>query len=351
MVKERKMSKFEISGRYIGEDFPSYIIAEAGDNHMGSLEIALDMVRLAKLAGADAIKFQHHLPDEEMLKDIPMSDNMKEPLYDFLIKNALDIKQHVDIYNYCKSINITYLCTPFSYAAAEELFQAGILDAIKIGSGEMTDLPSLLKMAEFNKPMIISTGMSTLEEIQLTYKTLKNVNAKFALMNCVSEYPPVYEDINLKFINTMKKEFSDIIIGQSDHTPTNYTCFGAVMLGAKIIEKHVIISKLTPGPDQEVSLEFDTFSDLVKGIRILEAASGSTKKVHKKESIIRDWAFRSLVSIKDIKKGEKISENNIWSKRPGTGIPAKDMDKMIGKIAIKDIPKNTLLKWEDVNEG
>jgi N,N'-diacetyllegionaminate synthase len=169
------------------------------------------------------------------------------------------------------------------------------------------------------------------------------------LMNCVSEYPPVYEDINLGVIDTMKLEFQEAVIGQSDHTPTNYTCFGAVTMGAKIVEKHVIINKLTPGPDQSVSLDFNDFSDLVKGIRILEAASGSVKKVHGKEKIIRDWAFRSLVATRDIKAGEIISEDDVWSKRPGTGIPSKFMSQMIGKVAIEDISKNTLLKWSQVS--
>lgn len=343
------MRKFKIGSRLIGEASPAYIIAEAGDNHMGSLTTAKEMARLAKLAGADAVKYQHHLPDEEMLPDVPISDNMREPLYEFLKRNALNIQDHISLYNYCAEIGIQYLCTPFSYAAALELHHASILDAIKIGSGEMTDIPSLRKMAKFGVPMIISTGMCSLEEIRETYNVLIGCDVDLALMNCVSEYPPVYEDINLGVIDTMKLEFQEAVIGQSDHTPTNYTCFGAVTMGAKIVEKHVIINKLTPGPDQSVSLDFNDFSDLVKGIRILEAASGSVKKVHGKEKIIRDWAFRSLVATRDIKAGETISEDDVWSKRPGTGIPSKFMSQMIGKVAIEDISKNTLLKWSQVN--
>jgi sialic acid synthase SpsE len=342
------MSKFQIGKRLIGGDCPAYIIAEAGDNHMGSLTTAKEMARLAKLAGADAVKYQHHLPDEEMLPDVPMSDNMREPLYDFLKRNALSINDHLSLHKYCDEIHIQYLCTPFSYAAAVELHDASILDAIKIGSGEMTDIPSLLKMTGFGVPMIVSTGMCSIEEIRETYDALIARGVDLALMNCVSEYPPVYEDVNLGVIDLLKKEFSGAVIGQSDHTPTNYTCFGAVTMGAKIIEKHVIIDKLTPGPDQSVSLDFNDFHDLVKGIRILEAASGSIKKVHGKEKIIREWAFRSLVSTRDIKAGEVITEEHIWSKRPGTGIPSKQMSQMIGKAAVEDIPKNTLLKWTQV---
>jgi N-acetylneuraminate synthase len=344
------MSEFSIGGRLLGNGHPTYIIAEAGDNHMGSLKVAKDMARLAKLAGADAVKYQHHLPDEEMLPDVPMSENMREPLYDFLKKNALNIEDHINLHRYCKEIGIQYLCTPFSYAAALELYRASILDAIKIGSGEMTDIPSLLKMARFNVPMIVSTGMCSIDEIEETYSALTSANVMLALMNCVSEYPPVYEDINLGVINILKTKFPDAVIGQSDHTPTNYTCFGAVMLGAKIIEKHVIIDKLTPGPDQSVSLDFNEFSDLVRGVRILESAGGDIKKVHGREKIIRDWAFRSLVTTRKIKAGDVLSEDDIWSKRPGTGIPSKFMSQMIGKVALEDIPENTLLKWSQVRE-
>lgn len=342
------MNQFKIGKRAIGADSPAYIIAEAGDNHMGSLEVAKEMARLAKISGADAVKFQHHIPDEEMLPDTPMSDNMIEPLYDFLKRNALSIEDHKKICEYCKSIGIQYLCTPFSFAAAVELHENNILDAIKIGSGEMTDIPSLLKMSKFNIPMIVSTGMCTLEEIEETYHALTEAGVQLALLNCVSEYPPVYEDINLGVIKTLQARFKKAVIGQSDHTPSNYTCFAAVTLGAKIIEKHVIINKLTPGPDQSVSLDFNEFSDLVRGIRIIEAASGSSKTVHKKEHAIRNWAFRSLVATREIKAGETITESDIWSKRPGTGIPSKHMNQMIGKVAKVDIPKNKLLSWDDV---
>ena len=251
------MPTFKIADRIVGENYPAFIIAEGGDAHLGSMDLAKEMIRLAKLAGSDAIKFQHHLPYEEMLRDTPTSDNMEEPLYDFLIKNALTIGQHIELKNYCDEIGIQYMCTPFSYKAAVELNDAGILDVIKIGSGEMTDIPSLLRMAKFNKPMIVSTGMCTFEEIDETYSALIDAGVELALTNCVSEYPPVYDDINLHVINRMQDRYGAAIIGHSDHTPTLYTCFGAIMLGAKIIEKHVIVSKLTPGPDQSVSIDFN----------------------------------------------------------------------------------------------
>lgn len=341
------MKKIQINDVMIGEGCPTFIIAEGCDNHMGNMEAAKEMCRRAKLAGADCIKFQHHLPDEEMLKDVPMSSNFDIPLYDFLKLHALTLDQHVELMNYCKQIGIMYLCTPFSLKAAYELNEIGV-DAFKIGSGEMTDIPTLKAIAALGKPMIVSTGMSTMEEIARTYHALEETGVPFAFTNCLSEYPPKYEDVNLNVIGKMKEAFPKAVIGHSDHTPDLYTCYAAVALGANIIEKHVILSKQTPGPDQTVSIDFDDLYHLVDGIRKIELASGCEKVVHKNEKDIREWAFRSIVSLRDISKGEIITQDMIWSKRPGTGIPSHQMDEVIGKRAKKDISANTLLKWEEL---
>lgn len=332
----------------IGYEFPIFIIAEAGDNHMGSIDTAKKMCLDAKLSGASAVKFQHHLPDEEMLRDIPMSDNFEEPLYEFLVKNALKIEDHVELMKYCNEIDIEYMCTPFSYKAAVELKNIG-LRIFKIGSGEMTDIPSLLKIADLGNPMIVSTGMSDYHEIERTYKALINHGVELALTNCVSEYPPKYEDVNFGVIKELKAKFPKALIGHSDHTPDIYTCIASVVHRPAIIEKHVIIDKRTPGPDQSVSLDFNDFKNLCDGIRKVEAAMGDQKKVHKKEEQIREWAFRSVVSTKEIKKGEKITSDMVWTKRPGTGIPSHKLNEVIGKVALNTIKNNTMIKWEDIN--
>jgi len=326
-----------------------YIIAEAGDSHGGSIDKAMEMCRLARLAGADYIKFQHHLPNEEMLPEIPMSDNFSEPLYEFLLKNALDINQHNELLNYCNEIGIKYLCTPFSYKAADELNNIGV-DLFKIGSGEMTDIPTLKKIASFGKPMIISTGMSTYEEIDRTYNILKSLPIEFALANCISEYPPRYEDMNLNTITEMIGRYPNAIIGHSDHTPDLYTSFAAVVLGARFIEKHVILDKLQAGPDQSVSISFQELKDLVDGIRKIEKAMGDNKRIHEREQQIREWAFRSLVYTRSLEVGDCIQAHDIWSKRPGTGIPAHKMDQYIGRTLIKDVAKNTMLKEGDFEQ-
>lgn len=343
------MKTIAIDGRRIGEGQSVFVIAEGCDNHMGDLDTAKEMCRQAKLAGADCIKFQHHLPDEEMLKDVPMTSNFDIPLYEFLKLHALTLDQHVELMKYCKEIGIMYLCTPFSLKAAYELNEIGV-SAFKIGSGEMTDIPTLQAIAKLGKPMIVSTGMCNMEEIKGTYDALVEAGAEFAFTNCLSEYPPKYEDVNLGVIGRMREEFPEAIIGHSDHTPDLYTCYAAVALGASIIEKHVILSKQTPGPDQTVSIDFQDLYRLVDGIRKIELASGAEKVVHKNEEGIREWAFRSIVSLRPIKAGEVITQDMIWSKRPGTGIPSKQMPEVIGRTAVRDISQNVLLKWEDLSQ-
>lgn len=326
----------------------TYIIAEAADQHFGSLDNAFELINGAKSAGANCIKFQHHLPDEEMLPNVPMSDNFDQPLYEFLKENAFTIEQHKEVKSYCEEVGIQYLCTPFSLKAAKELLEINV-EFFKIGSGEMTDTPTIAAIADMGLPMIVSTGMSTFEEIDRTYNLLDSKNIKFALMNCTSEYPPVYEDINLKVITEMQTRYPNATIGHSDHTGDLVTSYGAVTLGAKIIEKHIILDKSVNAPDQKVSIDLNELNELVKNIRNLEKALGNKKKVNLKEDPIRKWAFRSLVSLRKINIGEEITQDMIWSKRPGTGIPSHRMDEIIGKKAIKDIEYNTLISWEDLN--
>jgi sialic acid synthase SpsE len=341
------VSAFAVGGREVGVGHAVFVIAEAADAHLGNLETAKEMARQAKLAGADAVKFQHHLPDEEMLRDVPMSDNFAEPLYDFLVKYALTLDGHAELMRYCREIGILYLCTPFSYKAAVELDSIGV-DAFKIGSGELTDIPSLRKIAALGHPMLVSTGMATLEEIDETVAALRETGVQLALMNCVSEYPPVYEDMNLRTIGVLQQRYPDLPVGHSDHTPDLYTSFAAVALGAHAIEKHIILDKRQPGPDQLVSIDMPELHALVGGIRKIEASLGSEKAVHARETAIRAWAHRSVVSTQAIPAGTTISEEMVWTKRPGTGIPSKRLPEVIGRVAARDIAANVLVAWDDL---
>ena len=323
------------------------IIAEACDNHFGSLENAKKMVTSAKKSGADVIKFQHHLPDEEMLPNVYKSKNFKSSLYDFLKKYSLKLKHHEELMNFCKKNNIQYLCTPFSAKAAEELNELGV-KAFKIGSGEFSDLPFIEKVCKFKKPVILSTGMSNNKEINEVGKFLSKFTNAFALMNCTSEYPPVYKDINIGFVKILKERFPKYIIGHSDHTNTIYTSLAAVSLGAKIIEKHVYLKGKNFGPDRHVSISFEQLKEMVSAIRLIEDAMGNQKKIYKNEREIVKWAKRSLVTTKNLEAGQKIEIGDIWSKRPYTGIPSKDYYKIIGRKVKKNIKSNSILKYSDL---
>ena len=299
------------------------IVAEGCDNHFGKLYNAKKMVDLAKKSNCDVIKFQHHLPDEEMLKKVPKSKNFDLSLYEFLKKYSLKITDH------------------------EELNDIGV-KWFKLGSGEFLDTPFIEKIIKFNKPLILSTGMANIKEIDFIYKLLvKKKFFKFAFMNCTSEYPPVLKDINLGFIKKMILKYPKATIGHSDHTNDIYTSIGAAAFGAKIIEKHVYLDGLNNGPDKDVSISFEQMTNLVKAIKDLEIAKGSIKKINHREKIIRKWAHRSIVTIKNIKKGEKLTYDNIWSKRPGTGIPSYKMKSVIGKTARRSIKKDNLINKRD----
>ncbi len=325
------------------------IIAEACDNHFGSLAKAKKMIVKAKWAGADVIKFQHHIPDEEMLRKVPKSKNFsKDDLYSFLKKNALKLSDHIKLKKFCDKIGIDYLCTPFSLKAAKELVKFVGVDGFKIGSGEMTDIPSLLEIAKFKKPMIISTGMSYPNEILNTYNNLKNKKIKLAFLHCLSEYPVNHKDLNLGYIPILKKKLNNSIIGFSDHSSDLIYTYAAVALGAKIIERHVTLDKRLAGPDQSVSIDFKELKLMISKVRKLEKTLGNVKKVHHKEKIIRKWAFRSLVAIKDIEKNEKFSLDNIWSKRPGLGIPSLNIKKFLGKKSKRRIMKDSFIRWKDI---
>ncbi|HJU65364.1 MAG TPA: N-acetylneuraminate synthase family protein, partial [Gemmatimonadaceae bacterium] len=221
------------------------------------------------------------------------------------------------------------------------------VEAFKIGSGELTDLPTLKVIARFGKPMILSTGMATLEEIDETVRTVRPINDRLALMNCTSEYPARHRDVNLGVIRELANRY-DLVVGHSDHTPDIHTCIAAVALGAKLLEKHIILDRRQPGPDQSVSIEPYELYQLVLATRRVEDALGAEKVVHDLEKPIRAWAHRSVVSLQPIAKGKRISENMVWTKRPGGGIPARDLDKVVGRVAQVDIPADHLIAWEEL---
>ena len=302
------------------------------------------MVDAAKWAGADIIKFQMHLPQEEMLKN--KIKFWGGSLDEILENYNLSINDHKQLIKYCRKQKIIYLCTPFCPKAVKVLNNLGV-SFFKTGSGEMLNLPLMNEIKKTNKPVIISTGMSNKSEIDLIYDYMKKEKSKFMLMNCTSIYPSPYEKINLNFIEEMANKY-DVLIGHSDHTSDIWTSLGAIAKGAKVIEKHFTLNRNLKGPDYEVSLEPNEFKLMVEAGNKIFKSLGSTKKTYKEEIVVQKWARHSVVSLKKIKKNTKFSKNNISVKRPGNGIPAAEIFEIFGKKSKKDISPDKFIKYSDI---
>jgi N-acetylneuraminate synthase len=343
--------KFTIKNREINNFLKPYIIAETCINHEGNLETAEKMIISAKEAGADCIKFQIHILKNEMLKQTPQSDNFKETLWETLERTNFTIEEHLKLKKFCEKNKIQYLCTPFSRDGADLLDKIDV-DFFKIGSGEMTNLPLIEHVAKKGKPMIVSTGMSELDEIKETVNLIKEIKTPVVLTHCVSAYPCPYELINLRVIPKLNKIF-DVPVGLSDHSNTVYTSFGAVAHGACIIEKHFTLDKNAEGPDHASSIEPKELKELVNGTRAIYLANGEEKKIFNKEKQILGWARESVVSEIDICKNETLTNKNVWVKRPAPregAIAAKYYKKVLGKKAKVNINKDTQIKWSDISD-
>jgi len=345
-------AKFQISNKkIITEISEPYIIAEACINHEGNIKIAKKMIDEASNAGVSAVKFQFHVLEDEMLKVTPKSKNFKESLFKTLDRTNLNIKEHIYLKKYCERKNVDYLCTPFSFKSADILEKDVKLKFFKVGSGELTNIPLQIYIAKKKKPTIISTGMSTMKEVEYTFNKVYKLNKNIALTQCTSSYPcdPRISDLNV--IKLYSKKFN-VISGLSDHTSDIFTSLGGIALGAKIIEKHFTLNKKAKGPDHASSLEPHELKQLVRGSRdIFYATRNNEKIIHKEERQIIKWARESVVSITNIKKGDVLDNRNITVKRPAPNsneIPAKDYFKLINKKAKVNILKNKKLKWHQI---
>jgi len=345
-MKEIKFGKI-----IINKNQPAVIIAEIACQHGGDLVIAKKLILAAKESGADIAKFQLHLPEKEMIAN---TINFWGGSLDDVLKksNFSQPEQHIELMNFCQKNDIQYLCTPFCKEAADILDDIGA-EAFKIGSGEFTNLSMLRHIAKKKKPIIASTGMCTLQEIDEAIMVFNEEKANFMLMNCTSEYPAKYDHLRLNFIKLLEEKY-DILVGQSDHTREIYSAIAAVTLGAVVIEKHFSLPDLK-GPDDVVSLHPSEFKMMVDGIHKIEKALSNKKEVTIEEQIVRDWAHHSVVAAKNIYRGEKINVQNVKVARPGSGIPGKFVDPLFsqllfGKKAAKDLLENTILQWEDLED-
>lgn len=325
------------------------VIPEIGINHNGSLEIAKLIIDAAKRAGAKIVKHQTHIVEDEMSQEaknvIPGNANIS--IYEIMKQCALNYKDELALKEYVEKQGLVYLSTPFSRAAANRLEDMGV-SAYKIGSGECNNYPLIKHIAQFKKPMIISTGMNSIESIKPTVKILRDYEIPFVLLHTTNLYPTPSHLVRLQAMLELCKEFN-CLYGLSDHTTNNLACIGAIALGASVLERHFTDIMDRKGPDIVCSMDESALKDLINQTQEMVLLRGSNNKNPlKEEQVTIDFAFASVVSIKDIKKGEILSMDNIWVKRPSKGgISAKEFEVILGKGAKKDIKNNTQLTWDD----
>ena len=341
--------QLEINGRKIGLNYPPLVIAELGINHGGSLETAFEMVDAAAKAGVEIIKHQTHVVEDEMsaVAKTVIPGHTKESIYEIMELCSLSEDEEIKLQKYVESKGIIFFSTAFSRAAADRLNKMGV-PAFKVGSGECNNYPLIEHISSFGKPVIISTGMNSIETVKPSVDILESKKIPYALLHCTNVYPTPPELVRLGALHDLKESFPNAVIGLSDHTTTNHACFGAIALGASILERHFTDKMSRLGPDIICSMDSKSCKELIDGSMILFKERGGNKGPVKEEQATIDFAFSTVVTISPISKGEKLTKENIWVKRPGTGkILAKDFNSILGKISQRDISIDTHLDWSD----
>ena len=330
---------------------PVTIIAEAGVNHNGSLEMAKEMARVAKECGADIVKYQTAVPELVVSKFAEKAEYQKqttdatESQLEMIRKLHFSFEAHKELKEYCDSIGIQYLSAPFDVPSVKFLGTLG-LPLLKIPSGEITNLPYLEAMAAQKTPVLLSTGMSTLDEITDALGVLDDGGCpEVTILHCNTQYPTPYEDVNLRMIPTLSQTFG-CLTGLSDHTMGGAVAAGAVSLGARMVEKHLTLKRSDGGPDGAFSMEPQEFKEMVSQIRILEKALGSSEYVLTDTQKLEHGGSRSLFVVKDIAAGEALTSENIRSIRPGCGLHTMYYEEVLGRKAKHFLKKGTPLAWD-----
>jgi N-acetylneuraminate synthase len=343
----------EIAGRKIGPDFPPLVIAEIGINHEGSLQVAKEMVDAAHRAGAEVVKHQTHIVEDEMSavakKVIP--GNADISIYEIMERCALNEAEEMQLKSYVESKGMVFISTPFSRAAANRLERMNV-EGYKIGSGECNNYPLLEHIASFGKPVILSTGMNTIESVQKAVAIFDKHNIPLALLHTTNLYPTPIHLVRFGAMTQLHEAFPDKVFGLSDHTLNNNACLGAVALGASILERHFTDHMQRTGPDIVCSMDEQTTKDLIISSKEIWQMRGGKKEPAVEEQVTIDFAFATVCSIAPIQKGAKFTNENIWVKRPGTGkISAEHFEKLLGKTATRDIKNDEQLTFEDIDNG
>ena len=348
------MKQIRIGNRLIGEGEPCFIIAEAGVNHNGDINLAKKLIDVAKEAGADAVKFQTFKAEELVTRSAEKAGYQKETTpsdesqYDMIKKLELPEKDFRELFTHARSKDIVFLSTPYDKQSVDLLARLGV-PAIKVSSADITNHPLLSRVAAKKLPIILSTGMSTLGEVEEAVGEIVNSgNEQIILLHCNFNYPARVKDINLRAMNTLRQAFN-LPVGYSDHTMGIEVSLAAVALGAVVIEKHFTLDRNLPGPDHRASLEPGELREMVVKIRNVEQALGSpVKQPFGEEVQNREICRRSLVARVDIPQGSIITEEMIDAKRPGTGISPKYIAALVGRKAVSTIKKDDLITWDKV---
>jgi N,N'-diacetyllegionaminate synthase len=340
-----------IGNRTIGEDEPCFIIAEAGVNHNGNTKLAKKLIDMAKDAGADAVKFQTFRAEEVVTRTAKKAEYQRETTgsgesqYEMIRKLELSERDFRLLANYATERQIMFLSTPFDRGSVDLLADLDV-PAFKIASGEITDFPLIKHIAQKGKPIILSTGMSTLVDIREAIGTIRDQGtSQIVLLHCVSEYPARAEEVNLRAMATLRKIFK-VPVGLSDHTVGTVIPIAAVALGAAVMEKHFTLDKDMEGPDHRASLNPVELKEMVEGIRKVESSLGDGRKsLTDGERDTRRVARRSIVACMDIPEGTLITPDMVAAKRPGTGIAPKYLDRVVGCVAAAGIARDELVTW------
>lgn len=341
----------EIQGRKVGQGYAPLVIAEIGINHEGSLDVAKKMVDAAQRAGVEVVKHQTHIVSDEMSgaakKVIP--GNADVSIYEIMERCSLNEEEELALKNYVESKGMIFISTPFSRAAADRLHKFDI-PAYKIGSGECNNYPLLEHIASFGKPVILSTGMNTIESIKKAVAIFDKYKVPVALLHTTNLYPTPTHLVRLGAMQQMHEAFPDKVFGLSDHTLNNNACLAAVALGASILERHFTDHMDRPGPDIVCSMDEQACKELIISSAEIAQMRGGEKAPAKEEQVTIDFAFATVCTIAPVKKGEQFSKDNIWVKRPGTGkILAEHFNDILGKRAGTDLEQDVQLTWEDIS--
>ncbi len=339
----------EIAGRKIGPDFPPLVIAEIGINHEGSLQVAKEMVDAAHRAGAEVVKHQTHIVWDEMssvAKNV-IPGNADVSIYEIMERCALDQEDELELMRYVQSKGMIFISTPFSRAAADRLREFDI-PTYKIGSGECNNYPLLEHIASFGKPVILSTGMNTIESVAKAVEIFDRHKVPLALLHTTNLYPTPSHLVRLGAMVQLHEAFPQKVFGLSDHTLNNNACLAAVALGASILERHFTDHMQRTGPDIVCSMDQQACRELIASSKEIWTMRGGTKEPAREEQVTIDFAFATVCSIRPIAKGEKLTRDNIWVKRPGTGkILAEHYDSILNKVATRDIGNDVQLDYSD----